>query len=194
MRWDARVVLIAIALASFDFGVHIFASGPGRSQESIPPPPIDRTAIYVVNGFDLLDPLPFETGTTPIKTDVVAKNDKTSYVEVKGLSAPKIIDDGSPRFFLFVPDEPNVHPPFLVRLTQKNGARRVTAMAQKGLKGFGIYSEEIVKPHYRVISRSAGALFMEIRPRQSLAPGEYAIIGSDLKRIATFGVAETSNR
>jgi hypothetical protein len=33
---------------------------------------------------------------------------------------------------------------------------------------------------------------MEIRPRTSLVPGEYAIIGDDLTRIATFRVATES--
>jgi len=31
-------------------------------------------------------------------------------------------------------------------------------------------------------------VFMELRPRGSLMPGEYAIIGDDLARIATFRV------
>jgi hypothetical protein len=65
-------------------------------------------------------------------------------------------------------------------------------MAQKGLKGFAIYSEEIVKPHYRVLGRADGLLYMEISPRESLTPGEYAIIGTDLQRIATFRVAAAS--
>jgi hypothetical protein len=34
---------------------------------------------------------------------------------------------------------------------------------------------------------------MEIRPRASLMPGEYAIIGDDLARIATFRVVLTAN-
>ncbi|HVS21157.1 MAG TPA: hypothetical protein VHD88_04875, partial [Pyrinomonadaceae bacterium] len=71
------------------------------------------------------------------------------------------------------------------------GARRVTAIAQRGLSGFAISSEEIVKPSVRVLTRVEGdQVFLELRPRASLAPGEYAIIGDDLTRIATFRVAE----
>ena len=76
-----------------------------------------------------------------------------------------------------------------MRLTQKRGARRVVAMAKKGYKGFAIGSEEIVKPHYRVLGREGGMLFMEVRTREPLLLGEYAIIGTDLKQIATFGIA-----
>jgi hypothetical protein len=34
---------------------------------------------------------------------------------------------------------------------------------------------------------------MEVRPRVSLIPGEYAIIGDDLARIATFRVTAAAN-
>lgn len=194
MSVTLRILSFAILVASLIFGTQSLAYGPARAQDTFPPPPADRTQIYVVNGANALEPLPFETGATPLKTDRVAGNDKTSYIEVKGLGTTKTIDNASPRFYLFVPDEANVHPPFIVHLTQKKGSRRVTAMAQKGLKGFAIYSEEIVKPHYRVLSHTTGALYMEIRPRESLAPGEYAIIGTDLERIATFRIVAASNR
>ena len=190
----SRTLSLAILVASLIFGTHALAYGPARAQDSFPTPPADHALIYVVNGANALESLPFETGTTPLKTDRVAGNDKTSYIEVKGSGAAKTIDNASPRFYLFVPDEANVHPPFIVHLAQKKGTRRVTAMVQKGMKGFAIYSEEIVKPHYRVLSHAGGALYMEIRPRESLAPGEYAIIGSDLERIATFRIATASNR
>lgn len=190
----SRILLFAILVASLIPGTHGVAYGPARAQDSFPPPPADRAQIYVVNRANALEPLPFETGTTPLKTDQVAGNDKTSYIEVKGLSAAKAIESAAPRFYLFVRDEANVHPPFIVHLTQKKGARRVTAMAQKGLKGFAIYSEEIVKPHYRVLAHTTDVLYMEIQPRESLAPGEYAIIGADLERIATFRIAIASNR
>ncbi|OLE52965.1 MAG: hypothetical protein AUG51_15670 [Acidobacteria bacterium 13_1_20CM_3_53_8] len=94
-----------------------------------------------------------------------------------------------PRLYLFVADAANVHPPFLVRLDERRGARRVTAIAQKGIRGFAIDSEQIIKPHFTVIARASGMTFMEIRPRAPLAPGEYAVIGSDLARIATFRIA-----
>jgi hypothetical protein len=66
-------------------------------------------------------------------------------------------------------------------------------MAQKGYKGFAIDSEEIIKPHYRVLGRDNGLIYMEIRPREPLMFGEYAIIGTDLARVATFRVAAASN-
>lgn len=193
-RLNAQAYLTAIAWSLLALGSIVLVCSRTQAQNSFPAPPTDRAQIYVVNDANALEALPFETGTTPLKTDRVAGNDKTSYIEVKGLGASKTINNTSPRFYLFVSDGANVHPPFIVQLTHKNGARRVTAMAQKGLMGFAIYSEEIVKPHYRVLSRTDGALYMEISPRESLAPGEYAIIGSDLERIATFRVATASNR
>ena len=66
---------------------------------------------------------------------------------------------------------------------------RVTAMAQKNYKGFAIDSAEIIKPHYRVLGHEGGLYYMEIRTREMLLPGEYAIIGADLGRIATFRIA-----
>jgi hypothetical protein len=164
-----------------------------QAQQSFPAPPADRAQIYLAGEGGALEALPFEAGTTPLKAEAVAGSDKRSYIELKGLAAAKAIRDTSPRFYLFVRDEAGAHPPFLVRLSQKRDARRVTAMAQKGLKGFAIYSEEIVKPHYRVLSRADGMLYMEISPRESLTPGEYAIIGTDLQRIATFRVVSASS-
>jgi hypothetical protein len=66
----------------------------------------------------------------------------------------------------------------------------VTAIAQPGLRGFAIASEEIIMPTIRVLARDGDTVFMELRPRASLLPGEYAIIGADLARIATFRIAE----
>jgi hypothetical protein len=39
-----------------------------------------------------------------------------------------------------------------------------------------------------VLAKDGDQVFMEFRPRTSLMPGEYAIIGDDLARIATFRV------
>ncbi|HYE66907.1 MAG TPA: hypothetical protein VD966_15055 [Pyrinomonadaceae bacterium] len=163
------------------------------AQESFPAPPAERALIYTVDRENKLTPLPFEAGTTPLRIETVAGSDKKSYVELKGERAATLIENDSPRFYLFVPDQANVHPPLIVRLTPRRGARRLTAMAQRGQRGFAVASEEIIKPHYRVLARADGMLFMEVRPRQSLLPGEYAIIGSDLARIATFSVVAASN-
>jgi hypothetical protein len=163
------------------------------AQERLPAPPADRTLIYFGDGQSALQPLGFETGTTPLRVETVAKGDKRSYVELRGESSPTLITNIEPRFYLFLPDDGNAKPPLIVRLTERRGARRVTAIAQKGYKGFAIDSEEIIKPHYRVLGREAGQVFMEIRPRDPLMLGEYAIIGADLKRIATFRIAAASN-
>jgi len=162
---------------------------PTPAQESLPSPPSDRTLIYVADEKGALGPLAFEAGTTPLRVEVVAKGDKRSYVELKGEHAATLITSAQPRFYLFLPDEANAKPPFLVRLIEKRGVRRVDAMAQKGYKGFAIASEDIIKPHYRVIGREGGMQFVEIRPREPLVPGEYAIIGTDLTRIAAFRAA-----
>ena len=163
------------------------------SQETLPAPPADRALIYFAGEKSALVPLPFEKGATPLHTQAVARYGKTSYVEIKGAHAASVIANDSPRFYLFVPDTANAHPPFLVRLTPKHSARRVTVLAQRGLSGFAIASEEIVMPRYRVISREGGMIYMEVSPRQALAPGEYALLGTDLERIATFRIAELSN-
>lgn len=159
------------------------------TQESFPAPPADRTLIYVADERLALSALAFEAGTTPLSIETVAKGDKRSYVELKGERSATVITNIEPRFYLFLPDASTAKPPFIVRLTEKRGARRVAAMAQKGYKGFAIDSEEIIKPHYRVLGREGGMIFMEIRTREPLLLGEYAIIGTDLKQIATFRVA-----
>jgi len=163
-------------------------------QETFPAPPADRTLIYLADEKNNLSSLAFEAGTTPLHVEAVATSDKMSYVELKGERAAAEITNDGPRFYLFLPDKADAKPPFLVRLTEKKGARRVSAMAQKGYKGFAIPAEEIIKPHYRVLAREGGMQFMEIRMREPLAVGEYAIIGTDLQRIATFRLVPPTNR
>lgn len=163
-------------------------------QVTYPQPPTDHALVYVAGADNALAPLPFETGTTPLHVDVEAKNNKRSYVEIRGERAGEVITNGLPHFYLFVADEANVKLPFIVRLTGKNGARRVVVMAQKGYKGFAVDSEAIIKPNYRVLSRAGGAQFMEVTPREPLMMGEYAIMGADLTRIATFRIAEAASR
>jgi hypothetical protein len=169
-------------------GKHLFALPLLPAQEQFPAPPADRAPVYFADKSNALVALPFEAATTPLSTEKAAGSDKRSYLELSGESAATALNIVEPRFYLFVPDVPNAHPPFIVSLTTKRGARRVTAMAQKGLKGFAIDSAEIIKPHYRVLGSQDGLLYMEIRPREMLLPGEYAIIGTDLRRIATFRI------
>lgn len=187
-------LLLLLGCGTFCFALSVLPEGSLASdarrlvQESFPAPPADRAQVYVLGEGNKLVALPFETGTTPLSIEKSATSDKRSYIELKGESAATMLKTNEPRLYLFVPDVGNAHPPFLVRLTPKRGVRRVTAMAQRGFKGFAIYSEEIVKPHYRVLGRDAGMLFMEIRPREPLLPGEYAVIGTDLGRVATFRI------
>lgn len=157
----------------------------------VPPAPADRTLTYWrVGGEAELKPLPLEAGTTNLRPEVPAGSDKWGQVELKGETAGTIIANSEPHFFLFVPDTSGVHPPLLVRLTPRRGARRVAAMVQKGQRGFAVAAEEIVKPRYRVLGRDAGMIYMEVWGREPLLPGEYAFIGSGLARIPTFRIGE----
>jgi hypothetical protein len=164
-----------------------------NAQEFLPAAPPDRSLIYTLDEQNNLLPLPFEQGQTPLKPDAIAKNTKVSYIELKGEHAVTVFKSAQPRVFLFTWQRPDAHPPFLVWLTPHKGARRVTAIAQRGLNGFAISSDEIIKPTIRVLAREGDQVFMEVRPRVSLMPGEYAIIGDDLARIVTFRVVLTAN-
>jgi len=173
--FSALFLLLTVAPAALD-------------QDFLPAAPSDRTLIYTLDEANRLTPLPFEVGTTPLRPDTIAKSTKESYVEIKGEHAVTTLSS-SPRIFLFTTQRPGIHPQFIVWLTPKHGARRVTAVAQASLAGFAISSSEIIKPIVRVLNKLEGdEVFMELRPRISLDPGEYAIIGDDLKRIATFRV------
>jgi hypothetical protein len=181
-------MLIAVVGSSLSIDVAM-GNEKAHGQDSFPAPPADRTLIYFANETNGLTPLPFETGVTPLNVDEVAGSDKRSFVEIRGERAATLVTNDAPRFYLFVPDEKNVHTPFLVRLENKGRARRVTAMRQRGQRGFAIDSEEIVMPHYRVLASDGGMLYMEFRARQPLPPGEYAFIGTDLRHIATFRIS-----
>ena len=167
------------------------AFGSGQTQEFLPAPPADRTLIYWLDSQNTLVPFRFEPGRTPLDLEAVAKSNRLSYIELKGEHADTILSGPRPRLFLFTFERPGNHPPFLVWLTPRRGARRVTAVAERGLKGFAISSDEIIKPSVRVLWKEGDLVFMELRPRASLVPGEYAIIGGDLTRIATFRVADS---
>jgi len=178
----------------FVFGsILVFTTLNAAAQEFLPAPPPDRALIYSLDEQNKLVPLLFEPGQTPLRPETVAKSTKVSYIELKGDHAVTVFTTATPRVFLFTYQRPGVHPPFLVWLTPHKGARRVTAIAQRGLSGFAISSEEIIKPTVRGLVKEGDLVFMEVRPRTSLMPGEYAIIGDDLARIATFRVMLTAN-
>jgi len=186
MRYIQGVVLLGLI-----FG---FFTRTSTAQEYLPSPPADRVLIYILDDQNKLVPLRFEQGQTPLHSDQVAKGTKVSFIELKGEHSAMTLTT-SPRLFLFTSGRQGTHPPFLVWLTPHRGARRVTAIAQKGMQGFAIDSEAIIKPSIRVLARLDGdQVFVELRPRSSLIAGEYAIIGDDLTRIVTFRVVAGATR
>jgi hypothetical protein len=172
----------------------LLAARTDCAQEFLPSPPNDRALIYVLDDQNKLVPLSFEPGQTPLHSEQVAKSTKVSFIELKGEHSAATLMT-APRLFLFTSGRQGAHPPFLVCLTPHRGARRVTAIAQKGMQGFAIDSEAIIKPTIRVLARLDGdQVFVELRPRSSLIAGEYAIIGDDLTRIATFRIVAGATR
>ncbi len=189
MRRSKRYIQRAAFLAFF----FVFFARTSTAQEFLPSPPADRAQIYILDDQDKLVPLPFEQGQTPLHSDQVAKSTKVSYIELKGEHSATILT--TTRLFLFTYQRQGAHPPFLVWLTPHRGARRVTAIGQKGTRGFAIDSAAIIKPSIRVLTQlDADQVFIELRPRSSLIAGEYAIIGDDLMRIATFRIVTGAAR
>ena len=186
MRYIQAIVLLGFLV--------VFVARTDHAQEFLPSPPADRALIYVLDDQNKLVPLPFEQGQTPLHSDQVAKGTKVSYIELKGEHSATTLMT-APRLFLFTSSRQGTHPPFLVWLSPHGRARRVTAIAQKGMQGFAIDSEAIIKPSIRVLARLDGdQVFVELRPRSSLIAGEYAIIGDDLTRIATFRIVTGAAR
>ena len=164
------------------------------AQEFLPSPTENRTLIYVLDDQNKLAPLPFEQGQTPLHSDELAKSTKVSFIELKTEHSATTLTT-APRLFPFTSSRQGTHPPFLVWLTPHRGTRRVTAVAQKGMQGFAVDSEAIIKPSIRVLARLDGdQVFVELRPRSSLIANEYAIIGDDTKRIATFRIVAGAPR
>jgi hypothetical protein len=180
------------SLATLASVVMVFLSQTMIAQEFLPAPPPDHGLIYVLDQQNQLISLPFEKAETPLHPEEMARGTKTSYIELKGDHSATVLPSDT-RIFLFTIDHGGAHPPLLVWLTPRKGARRVMAIAQKGMKGFAISSEEIVKPSARGLAKNGEEVFMELRPRASLMPGEYAIIGEDLTRVVSFRVAGPVN-
>jgi hypothetical protein len=179
-------MVIGILLSLLAFGGALPANF-SQTLEFFPAPPADHSLIYSLDTQNKLMALPFEKADTPIKPDQVAKNTSTSYLELKGEHSSTVLK-ADQRIFVFTMERPGMHPPFIVWLTLKRGNRRATAIVQRGLAGFAISSDHIVRPSVLGLWKSGDEVFMQLRPRVSLAPGEYAIIGADLTRVATFRV------
>ena len=175
---------ILLSLLAFAVALPVRCS---QIPEFFPTPPTDHSLIYVIDEPHKLIALPFEKAETPIKADQVAKSTSISYIELKGQHSSTVLK-ADQRIFVFTMERPGIHPPFIVLLTPKAGNRRATAILQRGLSGFAISSDQIVRPSVLGLWKSGDEVFMELRPRVSLAPGEYAIIGADLTRVATFRV------
>lgn len=186
-------LMLALVVASKVTGKT--ARSHGSTQEQYPPVPSDATRIYYVNAQNKLVPLPFESGRTQFNVYAVAKDDRAAGVQLKGSRAETILPNNEPRFYVFVADRMDPPPHLLVRLESGKATRRFTITVSKGRKGYAPLAEANVRLDYRILDRlrvEAGkgrVLFinyMEIRPRQPLTSGEYAIIGDDLSDIATF--------
>jgi hypothetical protein len=161
-------------------------------QGQLPGSPSDQSLIYFLDQQNQFKALPFETATTPLKQDQIARSTTTSYLELKGEHAMSVLPANA-SIYLFTSDRGGAHPPLIVWLTPHHGSRRVTAIAERGRAGFAISSAEIVRPIPRGLAKTGDEVFMELRPRTSLMPGEYAIIGNDLTRVATFRVVAATN-
>jgi hypothetical protein len=164
----------------------------GLAAQDLPQPPADHSLIYALDEKHNTIALPFETATTPLKIEQVAKSTSSSYVELKGEHASTVLPANT-LIFVFAVDRGGAHPPLIVWLTPHRGSRRATAIAERGRTGFGIEASQIVRPIPRGLSKNGDEVFMELRPRTSLMPGEYAIIGNDLTRVATFRVVSAGN-
>ena len=162
------------------------------AAQNLPQPPADHSLIYALDEKHNTIALPFETATTPLKVEQVAKSTNSSYVELKGDHAATVLPANT-LIFVFAIDRGGAHPPLIVWLTPHRGSRRATAIAERGRPGFGIEASQIVRPIPRGLSKNGDEVFMELRPRTSLMPGEYAIIGNDLSRVATFRVVSAAN-
>src|SRR2546421_12502543 len=82
-------------------------------QEFLPSPPADHSLIYVLDQQDKLTALPFETATTPLRPEQVAKSTTTSYLQLNGEHSATVLAP-TQRIFLFTFDRGGAHPPLLV--------------------------------------------------------------------------------
>jgi len=165
-------------------------------QKDFPEPPKDLTRVYYLNG-DTPAPLPFEAGVSPFDVFQTAGENKIGRLHVAGARAKTVLTKQNLRFFVFVGDRMDPPPHQLVRLTSNRSERSLKISLIKGRKGYAPFAEDNVQLERRILRRlrvSAGANrilfvnYLELRPRETLSPGEYAIIGDSLADIATFRI------
>ncbi len=168
------------------------------SQNSFPDPPNDLTKIYYLSKNELVA-LPFEAGAISANVFQPAVEDKVTRVRVSGRTAPTVLTNEQLRFFVFVADRMDPPPHQMVRLSATKSDRFLKISLLKGRKGYAPFAEDNVPLQRRVLERlkvaaGPGRLlfvnYMELRPLQSLQPGEYAIIGDSLADAATFRVKQ----
>src|SRR5207237_2017118 len=106
--------MLVVSLATIFISASASLIINAQSQATFPTPPTDRTLVYYTDESNHLMALPFETGTSPLNADAVAKSDRHSYLELRGEHAQTVMKTDEPRLYLFVADAANVHPPFLV--------------------------------------------------------------------------------
>jgi hypothetical protein len=197
--YQRKTFLQLIALALTFLCANFFVSSKVRVAQELRPIPDDATRVYYENAPGKFTALAFEANTTALNPFVVAKKDKVTYAEVKGPTAATVLAERLPRFYVFVADKMDPPPHQLVRLTTKKNARRFTVVSIKGRKGYSPMDAETIKLEYRLLERvpvrrAMGLIiflnYLELRPRQELTPGEYAIIGDSLLDIAAFRIRE----
>ena len=166
-------------------------------QENFPDPPNDVTRVYYMGTERKLLPLPFEAGMSSLNVFVPAAKDKVVQLRLKGPIATTILAEDKPRFYVFIGDRMDPPPHQLVRLARKKSEREVSISVIKGRPGYAPFARDNVKLARRILerlrvessrNRYVFVNYMELRPLNPLAPGEYAIIGDSLRDMATFRI------
>lgn len=175
---------------------------PAGTQQSYPPPPNDATRIYYLHNQELT-PIPFEQGQVTGNLFVPAPEDKVAPVRLKGARAATVLNVQDLRFYVFVGDRMDPPPHQLVRLTPKGSSRELKISLVKGRRGYAPFDVDTLPLERRLLERlrvTAGTSriifvnYMELRPKEKLSPGEYAIIGDSLADMATFRIELTWGR
>lgn len=166
------------------------------TQDRFPDPPNDATRIYILNNQQLAA-LPFEQGLVAANVFIPAAENKVTQVRLKGSTAATVLSNSDPRFYVFVGDRMDPPPHQLVRLSPKGPNRELKISLIKGRKGYAPFESDTLPLERRLLERLRVAAgpgrilfvnYMELRPKNSLPAGEYAIIGDSLADMATFRI------